>query len=134
MPCLRTSSPSVNRSSGKDPAYPQIVCKRTINYRPKFLSKRQNCVHVCVLSRGRLSLPGSSVLRIFQARILEWVAISYSRGSSRLGSNPRLLRLTHWQAASLALRHLGNPKYLISICANCQKLLGCCWSLTSQMN
>ena len=28
------------------------------------------------------SLPGSSVREIFQARILEWVAISYSRGSS----------------------------------------------------
>ena len=30
------------------------------------------------------SLPGFSVLGIFQARILEWVAISYSRGSSWL--------------------------------------------------
>ena len=29
------------------------------------------------------SLPGFSVLKIFQARILEWVAISFSRGSSR---------------------------------------------------
>ena len=29
------------------------------------------------------SLPGYSVLGILQARILEWVAISYSRGSSR---------------------------------------------------
>ena len=29
------------------------------------------------------SLPGSSVHGILQARILEWVAISYSRGSSR---------------------------------------------------
>ena len=28
------------------------------------------------------SLPGSSVHEILQARILEWVAISYSRGSS----------------------------------------------------
>ena len=28
------------------------------------------------------SLPGSSVPGIFQARILEWVAISFSRGSS----------------------------------------------------
>ena len=27
------------------------------------------------------SLPGSSVHRIFQARVLEWVAISFSRGS-----------------------------------------------------
>ena len=29
------------------------------------------------------SLSGSSVHRIFQARVLEWVAISFSRGSSR---------------------------------------------------
>ena len=29
------------------------------------------------------STPGSSVLEIFQARILEWVAISFSRGPSR---------------------------------------------------
>ena len=28
------------------------------------------------------SLPGSSVHRISQARVLEWVAISYSKGSS----------------------------------------------------
>ena len=41
------------------------------------------------LSRVRLcdpmdcSLPGSSVYRIFQARGLEWVAISFSRGSSQ---------------------------------------------------
>ena len=28
------------------------------------------------------SLPGSSIHGIFQARVLEWVAISYSRGSS----------------------------------------------------
>ena len=42
------------------------------------------------------SLPGSSIHRIFQARILEWAAISFSLGSSRprdqtQGSNPRLL-------------------------------------------
>ena len=43
---------------------------------------------VCMLRSVRLhdpmhwSLPGSSVHGIFQARILEWVAISYSRGSS----------------------------------------------------
>ena len=29
------------------------------------------------------SPPGSSVYRIFQARIVEWIAISFSRGSSR---------------------------------------------------
>ena len=29
------------------------------------------------------SLPGSSIHGIFQARVLEWIAISFSRGSSR---------------------------------------------------
>ena len=39
------------------------------------------------------SLPGSSVHGISQARVLEWVAISFSRGSSWLtqGYNPHLL-------------------------------------------
>ena len=39
------------------------------------------------------SLPGSSAHGILQARILEWVAIPFSRGSSqsREGSNPGLL-------------------------------------------
>ena len=49
------------------------------------------------------SPPGSSVHVIFQARILEWVAISSSRGSSQ----PSLLHLLHWQADSLPLCHLG---------------------------
>ena len=46
------------------------------------------CVRVCVLSHVRLfdtpdyTLPGSSVHGVFQARILEWVAIYSSRGSS----------------------------------------------------
>ena len=35
------------------------------------------------------SLPGSSVHGIFQARVLEWVAISFSRGSSNPGIEPR---------------------------------------------
>ena len=48
------------------------------------------CVHMCSVAHLWLilcdcmdcSLPGSSVHEIFQARILEWVAISSSRGSS----------------------------------------------------
>ena len=35
--------------------------------------------------------PGSSVHGIFQARILEWVALSYSRGSSDPGIEPASL-------------------------------------------
>ena len=64
------------------------------------LGKTCMCVCVCVFVRARActrahaqscptfsdpmdySLPGSSVHGIFQTRILEWVAISYFRGSS----------------------------------------------------
>ena len=45
------------------------------------------------LSRVQLcSLPGSSVHGIFQARILEWVAISFSRRSSRFRDWTRVSR------------------------------------------
>ena len=40
----------------------------------------QSCLTLCDLMDSRL--PGPSVYEIFQARILEWVGISYSRGSS----------------------------------------------------
>ena len=54
------------------------------------------------------SLPGSSVHEIVQARILEWVAISSSRGIfPTQGLNLHLLCLLHWQADSLLLCHLG---------------------------
>ena len=51
--------------------------------------------------------PGFSVHGIPQARILEWVAMSSSRGVILIqGSNPCLL---HWQAGSLPLAALGKP-------------------------
>ena len=40
----------------------------------------QSCLTLC--DPMHCSLPGSSVHGILQARILEWVAISYSKGSS----------------------------------------------------
>ena len=40
----------------------------------------QSCPTLC--DPMDCSLPGSSVHRIFQARVLEWVASSFSRGSS----------------------------------------------------
>ena len=53
------------------------------------------------------NLPGSSVHGIFQARILEQVAISYSRGIfPTQESNLCLLNLLHWQVDSLPLSHL----------------------------
>ena len=57
----------------------------------------------------------SSVHGIVQARILEWVVISSSMGSSwSQGLNPHLPCLLHWQADSLPLRYLGSPSISLS--------------------
>ena len=75
-----------------------------------------NCHVKCVLpwtlcESMDYSPPVSSVHGIFQARILEWVAISYSKGTFLTqGSNPYLL---HWQADSLPLCHLGSPLLIL---------------------
>ena len=73
-------------------------------------------IHVCVCSAAQSCLtlrdlmdcspPGSPVHGILQAKILEWAAIPFSRRS-----NPCLLGPLHWQADSLPLNHLENPKY-----------------------
>ena len=47
----------------------------------KWTEVTQSCATLCDPMDS--SLPGSSVHGIFQARILEWVAISFSRGSSQ---------------------------------------------------
>ena len=44
--------------------------------------------------------------RIFQARILEWVAISFSRNLLN-PMNPHPLHLLRWQVDSLPLNHQG---------------------------
>ena len=78
------------------------------------------CIHAQSLSQVRLfcdpmdySLPGSSVHGILQARILEWVAISLSRGSSQSRTPTRISCIScmgrqilyHW-ATSEASHHI----------------------------
>ena len=67
---------------------------------------------------------GSSVHQIFQARILEWAAISYSRGTSRPRKFLHLLWFLPWQADSLPLYHLGSPQALD---LDFQTVSGWCW-------
>ena len=67
------------------------------------------------------SPPGSFVRGISQARILVWVAISFSRGSSRLRDRT--------QVSSIAGRFFttepkGKPKKKINTCKNSKPLLG----------
>ena len=55
------------------------------------------------------SPPGFSVHGILQARILEWVAMPFSRGSSRPRDQTHVSCLLHWPAVSLPLVQPGNP-------------------------
>ena len=57
--------------------------------------------------------PGSPVQGFLQARILEWVAMPFSRGIFlTLGSNPHPLCLLYHQAGSLPLAPLGKPIFM----------------------
>ena len=55
------------------------------------MQQKSFCIHICARAQSCLTLcdstnsspPGFSVHEIFQARILQWVAISFPRGSSR---------------------------------------------------
>ena len=68
----------------------------------------QSCLTLC--DPINQSLPGSFVHGILQARILEWVAISCSKGSSWLRNRTHcLLCLLHWQAGSFPLPPPGKP-------------------------
>ena len=58
---------------------------------------------------------GSSAHRIFQARILEWVAIFYSMVSSRPKDQTCVFCLLHWQAGSLPLHHMGSPLHMLAL-------------------
>ena len=60
--------------------------------------------------------PGCSVHGILQARILGWIAISFSRGSSRPGTEPRSPAL---QADSLPLVLAGKHEYQIQYGQRC---------------
>ena len=54
------------------------------------------------------ALSGSSVHGFPQARIVEWIAVSFSRASSQL-------HLLHWQVNSLPLSHLGSPERSVAV-------------------
>ena len=67
-----------------------------------------------------VALQGSSVHGISQARILEWIAISFSRGSSQ-GSNSCLL---HWQVDSFIAEPPGKPNPLVAYLTILSLLIG----------
>ena len=69
-------------------------------------------MHACSVESNSLQThglnpPGSSVHGIFQARLLEWVAMSYSRGFSRPRDQTQVSCILHWQVDYVPLRRLG---------------------------
>ena len=108
-------------------------------WRPFMKNSKWFYIWVCVHAQSGLILHdfmacsplGSCVHGILQTRILEWVAISFSRGDlSTQGLNPYLLHLLHWQADSLSLSHLGSPFYICSIHIH-SKLITCYFNMQS---
>ena len=61
------------------------------------------------------SLSGSSIHAIFQARVLEWIAISFSRGSSRPRNRTRVSRIAGRRFTIWATReaHVSKVKSLL---------------------
>ena len=56
------------------------------------------------------SLPGSPVHGIFPARVLEWVAISFSTGSPQPKNHTHV---SFWQVGPLPLSHQGSSRIIV---------------------
>ena len=74
--------------------------------------RAQPLSHVQLCDPTDCGPPGSSVHRILQARIPQWVAISFSRGASRLRNQTMSPELT---ADSLPPSHLGSLCVIIRL-------------------
>ena len=79
--------------------------------------------HCCLVTKSCLTFynpvdyspPGSSVHEILQARILEWTAISFSRGSSRPRDQRRISFFDRWILYHWASREAQSFDYQISV-------------------
>ena len=78
LPCLPAGDLP---NPGIEPGFPALQAESSLAELPKGVSEvAQLCSTLC--DPMDCSLPGFSVLGIFQARVLEWGAIAFSRGSS----------------------------------------------------
>ena len=69
---------------------------------------RYSCVRLC--EPMDYSLPGSSIHGFLQPRILEWITMPSSRGSSQPRDRTHVSYVyPHWKAGSLPLVPLGKP-------------------------
>ena len=89
------------------------------------------CVCVCVCAHAQscptlydfmdYSPPGSPVHEIFQARILEKVAIFSTRGSSQPWGWTLIFHVSCWHVDSLPLHHLGSPRLWVIVTSRVER-------------
>ena len=68
-----------------------------------------------MLSHSNVAHQALLSLGILWAKLLEWVAISYSSGSSQLRDWTHVSCLSSWQVYSLPLSHRGSPYQSVTI-------------------
>ena len=115
---------SVWKNRAMQLAYPSFWARdynHKIQSSPKYKMKvishwcvRANSLQSCLTFCNAMdcSLPGFSVHEILWTRILEWVAIPFSRGSSRPKDRTRSPAAPVWQVGSLLLNHQGSQPLL----------------------
>ena len=96
-----------NLNKDKIVLHEKIIIESSIKTIGKERKVAQSCLTLC--DPMDCSLPGSSVHGIFQARILEWIAISFSRGSSWPRDRTQVSRIVEWCFTVWATRE-GNKK------------------------
>ena len=90
-------------------------------------ARAQQCPTLC--DSLDCSLSGSSVYGIFQARILEGIAISFSRGCSQPRDQTCISCISlYWQTDSLPVRHLGKKVKPLS----CVRLFATPWTVATR--
>ena len=94
----------------------RLYIKTMMNFPNQQDHVHNSCVHAKLLQLCPIlsdsidcSLPGSCVHGIFQARILEWVAIPFSRGSCWPKDWTSVSYMLLWQVGSLPLAPPGKP-------------------------
>ena len=90
--------------NGKELSFPWIKEVAARNWKER---KEKSLSHVRLCDPMDCSLPGSSLHGILQARVLEWVAIAFSRGSSRPRIEPES---PEFQADALTSEPPGKPR------------------------
>ena len=91
-------------------------CSQVIPF--KWSEVAQSCPTLC--DPMGCSLPGSSIHGIFQAIVLEWIAISFSRGSSQPRDQTRVSRtagrrFTIWATREILSNTLNSSKKIESV-------------------